>query len=394
MGYSFNFSFSEEDFEYDSKVIKYFSYGSFYINEFFNLNDIEKIKIYSAYREMYGESSYNYLVKNYAQKWKYGDRKISDTQWVRLYTVMENNLTEASRLKLGRIEFFRIIKSLVNEFCKKQTSLYNGRIFKNVSELNKFFQDETTRINQYDLTKNEIKDILQKIIILTEKERDEAFEISELLCSLKLETQIDQIRRDIATFSPFLENNRIPNLNSNYKISSYQINLDIKNINCEDILKPEFDEVNLKYQSKYKDFIDKYLANELIELNKSSNEKSIRNMMNQIDLRDFFENIQSLKGSKIQHSLNYTFFGEGGELHLDLVLRHYTVVITEMAKSVLYILLATLILGGIVFWLIEKEAKILFIFLGFYIVYPYLSIVSPNFKKLLKGYKDLKNYGK
>jgi hypothetical protein len=272
--------------------------------------------------------------------------------------------------------------------------LYNGKKIKNDSELNKFFQDEITRINQYDLSKNEIKNILQKIIILTEQEKNEAFEISELLCSLKLETQIDQIRRDIATFSPFLENNKTSNLNSNYKIFSYQINLDLKNISSAKILKPEFDDVNLKYKSKYKDFVDKYLANEFIELNKSSNEKTVRNMINQIDLHDFFENIQSLKGSKIQHSLNYTFIGEGGELQLDIVLRHYTVVITEMAKSVLYILLATLILGGIVIWFIEKEVKILFIFLGFYIVYPYLSIVSPNLKKLSKGYKDLKNYGK
>ncbi len=408
MGYSFDFKFSDDEYDYRNKVIKEINYGDFYINEFFNANDGEKAIIYNAYRNRYGDSAYNYFLRNYAYNWKYGDRRMSDTQWSRIATLTRDNLFERSRYKLGRIEFFITIKKIVNSRLSIQNNNHKDDIYDRFKRFNKYDRKSNEKsinnINDFNkflkenfnVSKREedVWKLLQNTRILTEDEGKEAIEIAELICNIKIQTYLDQILRDLKTFAPIMSKNDINGLKSKYHISVYNVVVEISNLNINSLEIPKFNEVNLTYQTKYKDFVDKYLALELVEFNKEVNDKSINNLLNESEIENFFKNIDNLKKDKTLYHVKQTFIGEGGELNLEVEIKHRTIILTEMAKSIIYVILASIVLSGIVFWLIGKELKFEFIFLGIYLLYPYLSIVSPNIEKISKGYKNLKHNGK
>lgn len=394
MGYSFDFSFSEEDFDDTCKDVKYFSYGDFYINEFFISDDNEKAVIYQAYRKIYGDSAFNYFLRNYAYSWKAGDRRMSDTQWSRIATLVRNNLTDSSRLKLGRIEFFRVIKSLLNDFFIDQKLCYKREKIKNINDLNNIFKSELTRNKKFDSLKYETKNIIEKLRVLNDDEKKEAIEVADLIRNIKLETQINHIIGDLKTFIPFFSNNNLPSLKCIYKIEAFNLSIDIENISNNDIITPDFNETTFLYKSKYKRFVDKYLANELVELNKESNIKSFRNDINKFELTEFLNNVKRLKESKERHEIKCTFFGEGGELNLELVIRHQTLILTEIAKALLYFILITGSVFGVLIWIFKFNPNGFLLILGIYGFFAYFSIISKYVDIIYKGIKDLIKYGK
>jgi hypothetical protein len=407
MGYSFNFKFSEDDYDYRNKVIKEINYGDFYINEFFNASDAEKAIIYIAYRNRYGESAYNYFIKNYAYSWKYGDRKISDTQWSRIATLVRDNLFERSRYKLGRIEFFITIKKIVKSRLSNHTNSYKEDIndrFKrfnrynrndkvktinNFNEFNKFLKEKFSIVKKEgDIWKN-----LQTTRILTEEEGREAIEIAELISNIKIQTYLDQIVRDLKTFSPVMSKNEINGLKSQYHISVYNVVIEIPNLNLNNLEIPKFNEVNFLYQTKYKDFIDKYLALELVDFNKEVNDKSINNVLNEAEIDQFFKNIESLKKDKNQYNIKQTFIGEGGKLDLEIIIRHNILIINEILKALAILLLLNfIVIGGFVLLINSKFAG--WVILGIYLIFPYLSTNSEQIKVIINGIKDIKSNGK
>lgn len=397
MGYSFKFKFSESDIDFNPKSGRFFNYNKFLINEFFNSNDEEMIVIMRVYKEIFGESAYKHVIRNYYWGWRNGNRTLSNVQHDRIVSIMPDLLNEKAKNNLEKIreearynqgleDLVSGIKQTVYSYFYNQSLIYKKEeIFSN-EDLNKIFSREINRAN-------EVKNNYHSYV-LNEIERNEMLSISKYIIFTKLKNQIEQISRDFNLFIPYIQNIRQGNIYARFYIRSFDLTIDPYKIKYYEINVPEIILDKINSHSQYKEISDKYLANELVQINRESNLAKSEALLNAYDLELFSSHYMKILQSDNEAKLKYSFEGESGKLYIQASIKSIKVLKTSLTKSIVKIILSITIVAFIIYYALINGLFLIILLLGIFVGKLYFSFLFEEIK-IIKGLKqEIKQHGK
>jgi hypothetical protein len=389
MGYSFTFKFSEKDIDFKPRSGHFFNLHKFLINEFFNSTDEEMQTIMKVYLIKFGESAYKYVMKTYYWGWRDGNRTLSNIQQERILSIMPellnekaketlNRIKEEARYKIGIEEVVGGIKRTVESYFQNQRNIYNQDKVQTDIDLQNIFQKEVDRAKQLSL--------IGPFFVLDDTERAEVIKISKYIVNVKLQKQLDQIEKDFNTFIPFMQLVKRGILSASYSITALNITIDLTKkvfdkIKVCDILVEE-----IVANSRFKEFSDKYLLNELITINSNANKAVSNAFLNAHDIQLFFDHYNEISLSDSEVDMKSTFNGESGNLNIQIQMKSIKMLKTSIAKSLSKILIITIIVAGLVTVAMRNEwFSILFLGGGFTAIV-YFGLLNQEIK-LIKHFK-------
>jgi hypothetical protein len=383
MGYSYNF----KDLDFDFSDSKYLSHWDFMLSEFFNATKEVKKKFLDAYFNEYGAGPYNYMLRNYWYSWEYGNRTVSDTQSWRIYKIMEPLLDDNGKLRLGMNEFMMSIKTTVKSFLETQKKSYSKvQKLNKIQDVTQLFKNELDKIRSLNLF-----DIKPRI--LSEEEKVEALEISKYILEIKLQKSFDQIERDFNLFLPYMFKFKRGIFSATYSISMFNINVDITHSGVIDFEIPKFKIKEIKANSKFKEYADKYLAYELVSIHKEENKLVSISFLNANDIELFFEHYMELSNGESEVSMNTTFQGEGGTLSMQVKMKPLKLLRTSIAISVTKLVIYSIVIIGVVSLAINYKLLPLLIIGGLFLGALFYNLFSDEIKLLKNLTTEIKRYG-
>ncbi len=396
MGYSFTFKFSEKDIDFSPRSGHFFNYHKFLINEFFNSTDEEMHTIMRAYQRRFGESAFKYVMKTYYWDWRHGNRTLSNVQQERILSIMPdllnekaketlNRIKEEARYKLGIEEVVGGIKRTVQSFFQNQRNTYTKDKIQTDVDIQNIFQKEIDRAKQLSL--------VGPFYVLDDSERADVIKISKYIVYIKLQKQLDQIEKDFNTFIPFMQLVNRGIFSASYSVTVLNLTIDLTKKVFDKIKVPDILVEEIVANSRFKEFSDKYLANELVTINSDANKAISNAFLNAHDIKLFFDHYDELSRSDSEVNMKSTFKGESGNLNIQIQMKPIKMIKTSIAKSLSKIVIFTIIVAGLVTVAIRNEwFPILFIG-GFYIAIFYFSLLNEEIK-LIKHFKtEIKQNG-
>lgn len=373
MGYSYYF----KDLEFDFSDCNYLNYSQFMLSEFFNATKITKDKFLDAYLLEYGAGAYNHMITNHWYHWQLGSTKVSDTQSRRIYKIMETLLDDKGKHRLGMNEFMMSIKNTVKYHLEAQKKTYSKAInLSNIHDVTQLFQNELNKIRSLNLV-----DINPRI--LTDEEKIEALEISKYILEIKLQKSFDQVERDFNVFLPYIFKFNRGIFSATYSVPMFNLIVDITNTGIKNVKIHKFIIKEIEANSKFKKYSDKYLAYELLSINKELNKAASISFLNNNDIELFFEHYIELSMGESEVNMNSTFQGEGGILALKANLRPIKLLKISIISSSIKLIICFMVIVTIIFWSIYNGKYALLIFGG---IFTGQSI----FNKILDDFKQLK----
>ena len=404
MGYSFTFKFLEKDIDFNPDIGNtYFDFNKFLINEFFNSTDSEMRNILREYERVYGISSYNYLIKTYYQNWKNGERRISNVQFERIVGIMPNLLSKEAKEKLftirkqikynrGKRQFLATIKNVVERFERLQNRRFNRtKYISETFELTEIFKNEYDEIKSYSY--ENINSYTNRTDHLSDDELIEAIEISKYILEIKLQNLFDQIERDFKIFLPFITKFKIGTFESSFNIRGFNIVINIARLDRSEVHMPNFKVPEIESNSHFKMYSDKYLAYELVGINRKSKEQIVNSFLNRNDLQLFLNHYNELSNYDSEVSFDSTFLGESGELKIKARLVPPKILKTSLLYSIMKLTIYIVITIFLIALVIKNEAYALLIIGGFFVgIFPF-TVISEEIKEIRTLTKEIKTHG-
>jgi hypothetical protein len=396
MGYSFTFKFSEKDIDFSPRSGHFFNYHKFLINEFFNSTNEEMVTIMRAYQIRFGDSAYKYVIKTYYWGWRHGDRTLSNVQHGRILLIMPNLLNEKAketlniireeaRYKLGIEEVVGGIKRTVQSYFQNQRNIYAKEKIQIDADIQNIFQSEINRAEQLNL--------VGPFYVLNENERTEVIQISKYIVYIKLQKQLYQIEKDFNTFVPFMQLVNRGIFSATYNITTFNITVDLTKTVFHEIKVPDILVDEIVANSRFKEFSDKYLANELVTINSDANKAVSSAFLNTHDIKLFFDHYDELSISDSEVNMKSSFKGESGNLNIQIQMKPIQMLKTSIAKSISKITIYTLITAGLVIVAVRNEWFPILFLGGLFVAVFYICLLSVEIK-LIKHYKtEIKQYG-
>lgn len=381
--YQPKFFFSEKEIDFTTE---YLDYSQFLLQEFFTADLETRQKLSNFYIQEYGSRSFAYLKRKYSE-WANGDYHITDLMKERITSIMPKFLNDKAKHKLGIHEFMDSIKNTVKSFQSSQKSTFrNTTNLKQPQEVVSIFEKEYEKIQALTIRNF-------KFNVLTEEEKEEALEISKYILEIKLQNAFDQIERDFNTFLPFMVKFKRGIFSASYSITAFNLKVDITNTGIDDIEIPKFNINEAEANSRFKEYSDKYLACELVSLNKETNKAISNSFLNANDIQLFFDHYEELSNGESEVSMNSTFQGEGGILSLKaqmkpLKLLKKSIIISSIKLAIYFIVIITLVSLAI-----NHKFFTLLIFGGLFVGIFAFNLVSEEIKQLKSLTKEFKKYG-
>lgn len=377
------FFFSEKEFDF---MIENLDYNQFLLQEFLTADLETRQKLSNFYIQEFGSRSFAYLERKYSE-WANGDYHLTDLMKERIISIMPKFLNDKAKLKLGIHEFISSIKNTVKSFQKIQKYTYKDTSYlKKHQEIISIFEKEFEKIQ--DLT---IPDF--RFNVLTEDEKEEALEISKYILEIKLQKTFDQIERDFNTFLPYMFKFKRGNFSAYYSITAYNLRIEITNTSIDDIEILKFNINETKVNSRFKEYSDKYLAYELISINKEANKAINNSFLNANDIQLFLTHYEKLSKVESEVSMNSTFQGEGGVLLLNLQLKPLKLLKKSILISSLKLAVFIIVIIILVSFAINHNHFILLIFGCLLVGFFSSGFISEEIKQLKSLTKEFKTYG-
>lgn len=404
MGYSFTFHFSETDIDFSPRSDRFFNYHKFLLNEFFNATDEEMIKIMTAYQKRYGQSAFNYVLKNYYWGWRHGSRTLSNVQESRILSIMPDFLNDVAKQKLEKIkeearyrlgieEMTNVIKKSVQSFFSIQGTLYSKQSIAASEDIISIFQKEFERAKAIQVTEQASKFSYDRIVVLTEDEQNEALNIAKYIVYVKLQKQFNQIVKDFNTFLPFMQGFRRGIFKAVYTISIFNVRSEITNAKFDKVSIPNYRIKEIETNSRFKETADKYLAYELVNIHSETNKSITNAFLNANDVKLFFDHYEELSNSDSEINMTSTFTGEGGVLNMEAKMKLIKMLKTFIAKSAVKILIYTIVIAGLITWVSAYKQWGLLFLGGLFVGGFYLSLVGEEMKQIKLYKSEIKLYG-
>lgn len=404
MGYSFTFRFSENDIDFSPRAGYFFNYDKFLLNEFFNAANQEFIAIMTAYKKHYGQSAYDYVMKNYCYGWRRGDRTLSNVQESRILSIMPEFLNDRAKQKLEKIkeearyrlgieEVTNVIKKSIQSFFSVQGILYSKQLITTAENILTIFQNEFERAKAIQVTQQTSKFSYERIVVLNEDEQNEALNIAKYIVYVKLQKQFNQIVKDFNTFLPFMQGIRRGIFKAVYTISIFNLKTEITNAKFAKVSMPSFRIKEIETNSRFKETADKYLAYELVNIHSETNKAITSAFLNANDIKLFFDHYEELSNSDSEINMKSIFTGEGGILTMDAKMKPIKMLKTSIAKSAVKILIYTIVIAGLITWVSAYKLWGLLFLGGLFVGSFYISLVGEEMKQIKLYKSEIKLYG-
>jgi hypothetical protein len=316
----FYYSYKEIDFSNE-----YFDYEQFLLQEFFTSDSETKKQFLKQYEKIYGCNALIYFNKKYSE-WRESTFSLSNEMKNRILSIMPEFLSENAVHKLGMYEFVFAIKDIINNFQVKQKNLYATKNL-DIKDIASIFQNEYKRILN-------IESPSFRFNLLSDAEKKETVEIAKYILKYKLQKKFYQIERDFKTFTPYLSKLKNVAFWAHYTISAFGVKIPMtKNTFLNDMKIPRFEikTITANADNKYKEYVDKYLAYELVMLRKDVVKAACNSFLNDYDFNFLMDSLITGKMIKVES----TFQGEGGLLNIRI--RTLTFVYIRYIRILFYI---------------------------------------------------------
>ena len=378
--------YSEKEIDFRAEHI---NYNQFLLQEFFN-SDAETWKeICRYYRGVYGNRSLSYLVRKF-KEWKSGDYHLIDLMESRILEMMPKFLTREAKEKLSLNDFVSIIKRSIRYFEKKQKSRkYNFHDLESVEPIIQMFEEELREIDRLNVRKTIFG-------LLTADEKHEAEEIVKYILKIKLQTIYSQLENDLNVILPFIGRVTRGKVSINYYLKGLNAAFSLSDLKALSTQFPELKIKTIHSKSRFNTFANKYLAYEMLEIHKKSLVTKSDGLVNEVDLKIFFDQYDEFTFGGREVKMNSIFRGEAGELSISAHVFPVELLKLSICKSACKILTTILVLLGGVKWLAESNNFVLLAPLWF-IVIPALIFVfnflGEEIDSIIRHKKEIKNYG-
>ena len=387
--YKPNFYYSEKELDFTNE---YLDYNQFLLQEFFKADLKTKRKISNYYINKFGDRSFAYLKRKYSE-WANGDYHLTDLMRGRIITMMPNFLNSEAKYKLGIHQFMSTIKKAVKAFEGEQN--YRYKQTKNISRISEFlkiFNKEYYEIQSYSYDTLNIyghrKDMLK------DEELLEAIEISKYILKVKLQNLFDQIERDFQTFVPFIQSLKIGTFESSFKINAFNIEINLAKLDSNNIKVPKFKIPEIETNSDFKKYSDKYLAYELVGINRKSKELIASSFLNNNDLQLFLNHYIELSDYDSEVTIDSNFLGESGTLKIYARLVPPKILKTSLLYAFIKLKIYIVFTISLFILAISFEVKsLLLLSFGSVVVINAFTMISEEIKEIRTLTKELKTYG-
>lgn len=381
--YQPKFFFSEKEIDFTAG---YLDYSQFLLQEFFTADLETRQKLSAYYIHEYGSRSFAYLKRKYAE-WASGDYHLTDLMKERIISMMPKFLNDEAKHKLGIHEFMSAIKNTIASFERSQKTEYgNSSHLKQPHEVLAIFQNQYEKIQDLSIRNFRYN-------VLTEEEKEEALEISKYILKVKLQKAFDQIERDFNTFLPFMVKFWRGFFSASYSITAFNLKVDLTNAGFVDIELPKFHIDEAEANSRFKEYSDKYLAYELVSIQKESKEAIKDSFLNSSDIQLFFEHYSELLKSDSEVSMNSTFQGEGGVLTLKAEMKSLKLLTTSIVISSTKLTFYLIVIVTSVLMAITHGLLILLIFIALFVGEFVLNLVGEEIFRVRSLINEFKKYG-
>ena len=156
---------------------------------------------------------------------------------------------------------------------------------------------------------------------------------------------------------------------------------------------PNFKVPEIESNSHFKMYSDKYLAYELVGINRKSKEQIVNSFLNRNDLQLFLNHYNELSNYDSEVSFDSTFLGESGELKIKARLVPPKILKTSLLYSIMKLTIYIVITIFLIALVIKNEAYALLIIGGFFVgIFPF-TVISEEIKEIRTLTKEIKTHG-
>jgi hypothetical protein len=383
MGYSY----TVQDLKFDFSDERWMSHWDFMLSEFFKATKETKDEFRKAYFRKYGAGPYDHMMRNFWYSWERGNRSVSDTQSYRIYCLMPPLLNEAALHRLGFNEFMMSIKKTVKEFLDNQKKLYSKTVtLKSPQEVIHIFEKEFEKIKNITLF-----DLKSRVI--SPEEKQEALEIAQYILETKLQNSFDQIERDFNVFLPYMFSFNRGIFSASYSITTFNVKVDITRTGLDDVALPKFKIREIEANSNFKNYADKYLAYELVNIHSQSQTAVANSFLNSHDIKIFFDHYEEISLGDSEVNMKSTFQGEGGTLSIEAQMKPLKMIKTSFAVSITKLIIYSIIFIGLVTTAINYKLFTLLIIGGLFVGSLFYTLFIEEIKQLKILRIQIKQYG-
>ena len=384
-----NFYYTEKEIDFTNETL---DYNQFLLQEFFNADIETRRKISNYYIDKFGDRSFAYLKRKYSE-WANGNYHLTDLMSGRIISMMPRFLNSEAKHKLGTHQFMSTIKKTVKAFEREQNHRYNRtKYISRTSELLEIFEKEYSEIQSYSYDSLNIHG--HRTDMLKDDELLEAIEISKYILEVKLQNLCDQIERDFQIFLPFIQNLKIGTFESSFKINPFDIEINLAKLDSNEIKVPNFKIPEIETNSDFKKYSDKYLAYELVGINRKSKELIANSFLNTNDLQLFLDHYNKLLNYDSEVSFDSTFIGESGELKIKARLVPPKILKTSLLYAFIKLTIYIVVTISLIALAIRNEAYTLLLFGGIFVGIFAFTMISEVIKEIRTLRKELRTYGK
>ncbi len=376
------FYYSEKNIDF---TLEYLDYNHFLLQQFFKANQDNLEYFFEDYKDIYGGRALGYLKSKYSE-WSNGNFHLTEVMKKRILDLMPYFLSDEALSKLKLHEFMVAMKRIVktNEIINKKKSPNNLGSIEDVYDL---FIKSLRNINNLTLNVDDYKYLDQQDIKKT-------ISISTYILKNKLLTSYLEINRDFSTFLPFTKFLDPQNYNCSYVSKYFDFEINLKKFEwLSEFLPPLSINLDVDGDNQFKMYSDKYLAYELVDLNKNSLQNIVDSFLNVAELDSCFSKFKSLSKSGNEIKISSSFKGQGGILNLALFHTPLKKLINTLLYLIIQIMIILICVMYLVIYLIPEYYQLL-ILLSLFGFFALLELINEKIISLILIFKKIKNYGK
>jgi hypothetical protein len=134
----------------------------------------------------------------------------------------------------------------------------------------------------------------------------------------------------------------------------------------------------------------------MLDIRKKSLETKSDGLINKIDLEIFFNQYKKFTYGENEVKMNSLFRGEAGNLQIEASIVPMKLLKLAIYKSLFKILVAVIIVGGIISWLVIENNLILlagFWFITIPVIIFIFSFLKEEIESIIQHKNEIKNYG-
>ncbi|GAA4496787.1 hypothetical protein GCM10023172_10670 [Hymenobacter ginsengisoli] len=365
----------------------YLDYNQFLLQEFFVADCETKENILDSYRSIYGNRSLGYLKSKYLE-WANGNYHLTDLIRGRILAMMPKLLNDQAKHKLGIHDFVYSIKESIKSFQVSQKTIYkNYNSSTNLQDISRVFQQEYDRIQELKINRFRFN-------VLTEEEKIEVIEVCKYILEIKLEKAFAQIKRDIEVFLPYMSKFKIGVFSAKYYIAFCNIVIDFAKVDSYEIDNFKLNIHDIEVDGRFKMYADKYLAYELVGIQKEVKQAIGDSFLNSNDVQVLIKNYEELLGSDYEIEMASVFQGEGGKLQIKVQLKPLAMIKTSILFLFLRVFLYIACVIGAIFFVIKYNLLALLFYFGIFLGVMIYNLIRSEIKQFKSLKKELKIHGR